>query len=117
MEKKVKLSSLVKLHTDALPVIEKAMLDVVWDEEDQSLNYNTAMEVNKLGSVPGMAVEKDVPLGLGDTDALIRFFLSLVQLHRKNPEIRKEHFERLFIQLNRRVYKEAYNDIFSDEEN
>lgn len=113
MVKKIKLSQLVEQHSMALPIIEKAMLDVAWDEKDESTLEQITRQINLWGSVSGMAVEKDVPLGLGDAYALIRFILSLCKLFEKSIDLKREHFERLLVQINRRVCKEVYEDIFS----
>lgn len=113
MQKKVKLSEMIKCHTEAMPAIEKAMLDVVWDEQDEHLLKSVAEKYNQWGESKFVLVEHDVPLGLGDSVALIRFGLSLFQLHEKDWGFNLENFERLLIQVNRAAYNELKKEIFS----
>lgn len=116
MNQKVKLSHLVALHQKVIPAIEKAMLDVVWDEEDEALLREVAEEMNRLGRSPDADIEHDVPLGLGDADALIRFGLSLYQLHEEVGKLAYEHFERLLRPVNEAVFKEVADEIFGEED-
>ena len=113
--KKVKLSGLVALHTKAKPAIEKAMLEVVWDQENEELMLGLAKMINQWGADPFVKLEIDVPMGLGDADALIRFALSLYQLYENEKGFKKENFERLLIQINRDIYLDVFEDIFGEE--
>lgn len=110
---KVKLSELVKLHTKALPAIENAMLDVVWTEEEEILLHQIGSQINSWGAEEGMALEKDVPIGLGDSLALIRFGLSLYQLYEDDHDFKLENFKRILSQVNLRIYNEVKTEIFS----
>jgi hypothetical protein len=116
MSNQVKLSHLVALHQKATPVIEKAMLDVVWDNEDEALLRQVTDELNRLGADPDVDIDHDVPLGLGDTDALIRFGLSLFQLHEESGKLSLDSFENLLRPINEAVFDEVFDDIFNAEE-
>ena len=111
----VKLSQLIQLHALAKPLIEKAMLEVIWDDDDEITMRKFAEQVNQWGAGPTVSIHRDVPLGLGDTDALIRFVLSLYQLYEDNPAIQKKNFERLLLQINRDIYLEVWEEFFGDE--
>lgn len=113
---KVKLSELVKLHTKAMPAIENAMLDIVWTEEEEILLHKLGSQINSWGSTPGMALEKDVPLGLGDAVALIKFGLSLYQLFEDDPDFKLENFERILSQVGLRIYREIAGELFTPDE-
>lgn len=116
MQSKVKLSEIVKCHSEAMPAIEKTMLDVAWDEEDEKLLQSIADKYNQWGREKFVMVEHDVPIGLGDSVALIRFGLSLFQLNEQNPDFKFEHFERLLIQVNHSIFKEIKKEIFEEED-
>ena len=92
------------------------MLDVIWDDDDEVLLRRTIETIHRMGAEPIVRIELDAPLGLGDTDALIRFVLSLYQLYEGEPAFRKENFERLLVQINRDVFLEVWEDIFGLEE-
>jgi hypothetical protein len=114
--KNVNLSQLVEIHATAKPIIEKAMLEVVWDDDDDALLLQLAQKVNKLGADEDVKVALDAELGLGDTDALVRFVLSLYQMHQDDPKIEHENFERLLIQVNKDMYWEIYEEILLKNE-
>ena len=109
---RVKLSRIVQLYTFSRPVIEKAALGVAWDETDQEKLGKIARQIKFWGSQDDFAIERDVPLGLGDTDALIRLFLSVYQLYApEDKTVKLEQFEKVCLLINEDVYWEVADEI------
>jgi hypothetical protein len=111
---KIKLSDIVKLHEKAKPAIEKAILEVLWDEDDEALMKATAEQINAWGGDPTTLVEPDVPLGLGDTDVLIRFLFSLFQIFEDEGDFKLANFYLICKSINRPVTREVSSELFGE---
>lgn len=111
----VKLSHIVSLYEQAKKPIEKAMLDTPWTLEDEQLLRYVCEQIAQWGDNPEVTLDFDVPMGLGDKDALIRFFLSLSELFDEQlPGVNRKSFQSLLSNISPDIVVEVSEEIFND---